>query len=460
MKVAGAVRCIDQLVLRMNSHPTQASPTVDGLRARAGRFLPNAGYYGWIVVGTAMVCSALSSPGQSFALSLYIEHLIRDVGLSRVQISSIYAGATLAAAATLPLFGTWADRTSGRRFMVVVLVAMAGAMVLLSQARGVLVVIAGLFALRMLGQGAIGLGTLTTTVRWFRRYRGRALAIVTLGYALGELVFPTIIVTLSALVGWRASLLVLAALYALVAAPIVFRVMRERRPEDEPMDGAAPRAVAPDANGIVVEYPEDPDFSLKDALRTGTFWAMLLVVSISPMVLTAVIFHQVALFGAKGWAVSLVPAAFAAYALASVAATYASGVVFERRPVRFGISASLLTTAAGFAWFVWGAGGAWSALTYGALLGASAGVASASNSLVWPDYYGIRALGAVKGVVNAVRNGATAAGPVIAALVFGVGGTSGALLLLGAIAAVGAVAAVFIRPPVQGRGESGLAEAA
>ncbi|MBR9991237.1 MAG: MFS transporter [Gemmatimonadetes bacterium] len=421
------------------------------LRPRAGGILPNAGYYGWVVVGTAMVCSALSSPGQSFALSLYIEHLIRDVGISRVQISSIYAGATLAAAATLPLFGAWADRTSARRFMGVVLIAMAGAMVMLSQARGVYMVVAALFALRMLGQGAIGLGTLTTTVRWFRRYRGRALAIVTLGYALGELVFPAVIVMLSAVVGWRGSLLVLGGVYAVVAAPVIFHVMRERRPEDEPMDGAVPPPPAPDVPGLVIEYPADPDFSLKDALGTGTFWAMLLVVSISPMLLTAVIFHQVALFGSRGWAVSLVPAAFAAYALASVATTYASGVMFERRPVRFGVSASLLTAVAGLAWFMWGAGAAWSALAYGALLGASSGIAAATNSLVWPEYYGIRALGALKGVVNAVRNAATAAGPLIVAVVFRIGGTSQALLVLGAIAVAGAVAAVFIRPPARGR---------
>lgn len=419
------------------------------------RILPNAGYYGWAVVGTAMVCSALSAPGQSFALSLYIEHLIRDVGISRVQISSIYAGATLAAAATLPLFGAWADRTSGRRFMGVILFAMAGAMVLLSQAQGIVTVVAALFALRMLGQGAIGLGTVTTVVRWFKRYRGRALAIVTLGYALGELVFPGIIVTLAGLVGWRGSLLVLAGFYAVAAAPIVMRIMRERA-ASEPMDGTVTLAPAADGAANIIADPVDADFSLAAALRTPSFWAMLLAVSISPMVLTAVIFHQVALFESHAWAVALIPAAFAAYALASVGTTYASGVIFERRPVRFGVTASLLLTVAGFAWFTWGADAAWSAIVYGALLGASAGVANATNSLVWPEYYGIRALGALKGVVNAVRNGATAAGPIIAAVMFRVGGTSQALLVLGAIAAAGALAAVFIRPPA--RGDTGTSQ--
>jgi predicted MFS family arabinose efflux permease len=434
-----------------SSPPRAHGPVPTLSRGRLDRVLPNATYYGWVVVGTAMACSALSAPGQSFALSLYIEHLIRDVGITRVQVSSIYAGATLAAAATLPLFGAWADRTSARRFMGIVLLAIAGAMVLLSQARGIAVVAVALFALRMLGQGAIGLGTLTTTVRWFRRYRGRALAIVTLGYALGELIFPGIIVALAASVGWRGSLLVLAGLYVVVAAPLAMRLLRERQSR-EPMDGIAAPPQDPAGANSVTPDPTGPDFTLRAALRTPTFWSMLIVVSISPMLLTAVIFHQVALFGGRGWSVSLIPAAFAAYALASVGATYAAGVILERRPVRFGVSVSLLVTVAGLAWFIWGSGGTASALLYGALLGASAGIANATNSLVWPDYYGIRALGALKGVVNAVRNGATAAGPVLAALMFGFGGPAQALLVLGAIALVGAAAAVFIRPPAEGDG--------
>lgn len=433
----------------MTAPESSRSGSAHPLLRRAARILPNPHYYGWAIVGLGTLASALSAPGQSFALSLYIEHLIRDLGIGRVEISSIYAGATLAAAAFLPFFGAWADRTSARRFLALVLLAMAGAMVVLSQATNVLLVIVALFGLRMLGQGAIGLGTLTATVRWFKRYRGRALAIVTLGYALGELVFPGIIVTLTRWLGWRGSLLVLAGGYALLAVPLMFRFLRERRPDDLPLDGAAFTAAGDAVKaGAGLHVTDDPDFSFAAAVRTPTFWAMLLAVSVSPMVLTAVIFHQVALFDARGWAVGLIPSSFAAYALASVATTYMAGMVLERRPVRFGVTASLLVTVAGLGWYIVGGGSTWSALLYGALLGASSGIGNASNSLLWPEYYGIRALGALKGVVNAVRNGATAAGPVIAALVFTVGVTQ-SLLVLAGIAVAGAAAAAFLKPPAR-----------
>lgn len=413
------------------------------LQHRAARAFPNAGYYGWTIVVVGMFCSALSSPGQSFALSLYIEHLIDDLGFTRVGLSSLYAAATLGAALTLPVFGALADRTTARKFIVAILLGMGAAMLLLSQAQGLFTVAIAFVALRLLGQGAIGLGTLTATVRWFLRYRGRALAVVALGYALGELVFPGLIVALTSWVGWRGSLIALAALYVLVAAPLAARYLRERLPDDLPIDGALLDQSLVDTVNVAAER----EFSFGAALRTRTFWSMLLVVSVSPMLLTAVIFHQVALFDARGWGATLVPSAFAAYAVAGVVVTYGAGVILERVPVRFGATTSLLFAVAGLAWYEWGTGGFAGALIYGTLLGTSSAIAGATNSLVWPDYFGIRALGALKGVVNGVRNGATAAGPVLVAVLATNGGFSFGLLALAVIAVIGAAAALFILPP-------------
>jgi hypothetical protein len=159
-----------------------------------------------------------------------------------------------------------------------------------------------------------------------------------------------------------------------------------------------------------------------------------------------VIFHQVALFAARGWSAALVPTAFAMYAVAGVVVTYLAGLVLERVPVRFGVTTSLLCAAAGLAWYAWGPGGVAGALGYGLLLGTSSAVAGATNSLAWPEYFGIQALGALKGVVNGVRNGATAIGPVLVAfLATDTFGTS--LLVLGVVAIAGAAAALLIVPP-------------
>lgn len=406
------------------------------------RFFPNPGYYGWTIVAVGALCSMLSAPGQSFALSLYLEHMIRDVGISRVEISSLYALATLAGAVVLPLAGGLADRIPAQRYLTVVVLLLAAALAFLASVSSIGMLAVGFFLMRFLGQGAMGLGTITVAVRWFRRYRGRALAVVSLGFAFGELVFPGLILWLIDRFGWRGSLVFLAATYALVFAPLLWRFLRERTAE-EAMDGEAVASI-----GGVAVPAGDVDFSVREALRTPVFWGMLLCVSIPPMLLTAVIFHQVAIFESHGWAIAAIPQAFAAYALASVATTYGIGVALERVPVRFGIALALALGAAGLAWMGWGPQVAWASLVYGGVLGLSAGTASAANSMVWPDYYGIQALGALKGIVNSVRNASTAVGPPVAALIFAATGSFlPAMAVFGTLAIVAGVASLFMLPP-------------
>lgn len=405
---------------------------------------PNPRYAGWRIVGLAFLCSALSSPGQSFAFSLYLDHLIRDLGISRVELSTLYAVMTLSAAACLPFVGRAADRREGRVFLTGVLVLMAFALVLFASVRNVVMLGAAFFSLRLLGQGAIGLGTLTEVVRWFRRYRGRALAVVTLGYAVGEMVFPGAIYALIESVGWRRSALVFAGAYLFVFAPLMAWGLRPRSEAHGEMDGE-PRPRPGDA-----ARPAAPErsFTFREAVRTPTFWALLASVAVHPMVVTAVIFHQVALFASFGWTAALVPSAFMAYAASSVATTYGTGLLLERIPTRFGIVLAMGLTVAAFGSLSLGLPGAVGAMLYGSLLGLAGGTIGTTNSMVWPDYFGIEALGAVKGVVNAVRNGATALGPPIAAvLVAGDGSFARALLVFAALSAAAGALSVFLRPP-------------
>ncbi|MEX1113353.1 MAG: MFS transporter [Patescibacteria group bacterium] len=228
------------------------------------------------MVTAGTVCSALSSPGQSFLLSLYVEPLIADTGVSRVGLATLYGACTLAAAACLPLAGRIADRVTGRRYMTWVLLCMALALALLASARGAAALAIAFFMLRLFGQGAIGLGTLTATVRWFRRRRARALSVVGLGYAAGEMLFPAVVLLLTALVGWRGSLWLLAVLYAAVFAPGIALLLRER---DTAADDEYYREMVPPeiTLGVIASHANRP-FTVREATRTRTFWLALTIV--------------------------------------------------------------------------------------------------------------------------------------------------------------------------------------
>jgi MFS family permease len=291
-------------------------------------------------------------------------------------------------------------------------------------------------------------------VRWFRRYRGRALAVVGLGYAFGQLVYPGVIYALVESLGWRGSLLAMAGVYLLVVAPLVGRLMRDRGPDDAPVDGSE----LPQEGGVPAELAPEVSFDLREALRMPVFWGLLACVAIPPLVHTAVIFHQVALFSSVGWGAALVPSAFMAFALSGVVMTYATGLLLERFPSRLGIALSLGLSATALVVAMVGLPGVAGALLYGTLLGLASGANAATNSIVWPDYFGVEALGAVKGVVNAVRNGATALGPPIAAVLVATSGSFiSSLVVFAAASAFGAVVSVWLRGPTVDGADATLA---
>jgi predicted MFS family arabinose efflux permease len=291
-----------------------------------------------------------------------------------------------------------------------------------------------LFVLRLLGQGATGLGVLTTVLRWFERHRGRAVAIALLGYAVGEFVMPTIIVRLQASLGWRGSLTAMAWVYLVVLTPLVFLIVRTRRAQegDEPARSSASRQVEATAS---------------QAIRMPRFWVLAALVSVIPFVLTGLLLNHVALFDSIGWSAMDVARALQGYALASIVTTYTVGAVLDRAPAKVGllISMSLLTIALlvplGFPSASVGV------LVYGALLGAAAGATGATNGVLWPEHFGIGSVGAIKGIVSTVRNGATAAGAPLAALLAERGGFAGVLMAGATVAVVAGCVAIFVPPP-------------
>lgn len=416
-------------------------------RRAADRFIPNGGYYGWTIVVAGLICSALSAPGQSYLLSLYVDSFIRDLQIPRVTVASLYGGATIAAAALIPLVGRLADRLTMRVYLAGVLLLIAAALVGLSMVRGPITLVVAFVALRLLGQGAIGLGTLTATVRWFRRYRARALAIVGLGYAVGEAIFPGVVVTLLDRVGWRGSLLVLAAAYLLLFAPLVAALARQRRP-DEPIDGeGGPAAGDPPPARRAVDLVEEPSYSVREAMRTRVFWPTLAAVTITPMALTGLIFHQVTLFERIGWSVQLVPPAFLAFAVAGVIGGILSGLALERvAPGRALVVSALV--GAGAVLSIWlPAPPLVAALLYGTLLGASNAIAGNANAVIWPAFYGIASLGAIRGIVTGTRNGMTAIGPLVVAAAIDFGGDMAAGAVIIGMFVLLAGISLLLKPP-------------
>lgn len=68
------------------------------------------GFYGWRMVGLAAICLAMTAPGQTVGVSVFVDPMIEALSLSRSQVSLAYLIGTLTGATTLP---AWAYGSTG-----------------------------------------------------------------------------------------------------------------------------------------------------------------------------------------------------------------------------------------------------------------------------------------------------------------------------------------------------------
>jgi len=107
-----------------------------------------------------------------------------------------------------------------RRSIAVVLCGLALGAGLVSLAHGLLGLVVGLFLLRLCGQGLAGHLAVVAAARYARR-RGRAVAMVSYGFILGEAMLPALVALGMESLSWRGVWLLAALITIGVALPVL-----------------------------------------------------------------------------------------------------------------------------------------------------------------------------------------------------------------------------------------------
>lgn len=356
----------------------------------------------------ASAALAATAPGQTAAISAFIDPMIVDLGISRSQISTSYLVGTLLGAAALPLVGRGLDTYGPRRTMVVIGAVFGGVLLAMSLVSGLVGLTVGFVGVRLAGQGALGLTATTAAAYWFTRRRGMAVGLVSAVGAAGISLAPVALERLIASYGWRTAWTVEGLLVWAVVLPIALFGLRDR-PADlgQHPDGVSPHPDAADSAWGVTRAV---------AMRTPFFWVVTAAVATSGMLSTAVAFHQISLLGERGLSTAAAAANFLPQTAASLAATLAVGALVDRYDPRWLTSCSMLALAVGLVWGVVAAPG-WSAIGFGVAIGAAGGSIRSLEAAAFPKYYGTAHTGSIRGFVAAVSVGSTAFGPLLFASV-------------------------------------------
>nr|WP_255727401.1 MFS transporter [Nesterenkonia sp. DZ6] len=404
------------------------------------------------------MATIMSAPGQTAAIAVFTEPLLADLEISRNALSTSYMIATLLGACAMPLIGRALDRYGVGPVMIVIGFSFGGVLMLLSLVTSLWGLTFGFIGLRMAGQGALGLAASTAVAVYVTRRRGLALGVKTAvgsaGIAMSPVLLEWMIRHLGTSTVWMIEGL---AVWAIVLPLGCFFLRHQRKAarysslelesevdrEPTSVSGTGPTA----AGGGIAGGSPIHQWTVREALHTPIFWIITAGVASSGMLGTGLNFHQIAALGERGLTATEAAANFIPQAIAALVVTIGVGSLVDRVRPKFAVmfSMALLAGSMGLLSVVQDA---WTAVGFGALLGASGGAVRTVEAAAFTHYFGTLHIGAIRGIVTTISVGSTAFGPVVLSLGYGVLGSYAlAAAVLAMIPVLVGIAALFANEP-------------
>ncbi len=392
----------------------------------------------------------MSGPAQTYTVSIFIEHIITDLGLSRSLVSSLYSAGTLLGSLALPFWGRQIDRRGPRKMVVVISILFGLACIYMGFVQNAVMLGLGFLLVRMLGQGSLNMVSQTMINQWWIRKRGMVNGISGLfSSLLGMGAFPTLVYVLIAAFEWRMAYAVLGMVLLFLMAPVGYFLFRNR-PEDFQLN---PDGDSGDTEQETLlkeaDNEREENWTLKEAIRTRAFWIFIFSLASFTMFMTGLLFHLVSILDNRGLDPSIASTVFIPLSITAALAHLAGGFVTDRIPMRFLIpmvpllqaitlvTAHFLDTTA-------------SALIFGALLGATIGVSKVVNTVCWASFFGRKNLGSIFGFTEATGVLGAALGPLPFGFVFDATGSyTPVLYTAAALCILISLAGLTIQKPIK-----------
>jgi MFS family permease len=217
----------------------------------------NKSNYRWVIVAAGGVLGCVAIGGM-FSLPVFLQPIARDTGWSVTGVSSAMTIAFLAMACTSMIWGTLSDRFGTLPVVLAGSIVLPASLALASRAPSLLA-FQIMFGLMVGGSiSAIFAPMMACVTGWFDTHRSLAVSLVSAGMGMAPLIMSPLAAWLVSSHGWRSSMLVMAAVVAVIMIPVALLV---RRPPAMASGNAAPAADgAPPAEMSVGQALRSPQF--------------------------------------------------------------------------------------------------------------------------------------------------------------------------------------------------------
>ena len=367
-------------------------------------------FRGWWIASGAAGIQFLSGVLWMQSFGAYNALLQADFGWSSTVVAGAFALTRVESGLLGPLQGWLVDRFGPRSILRIGLVIFAAGFVLFGFINTILMFYLA-FALIALGSSLGGFATLMVSiVNWFNRHRAKAVAVSQLGYSLGGLCVPAVILALEAF-GWRATAIGSGVVVLVVGLPFVQLIHHRPETVGEVPDGVnEPRpAGAPHGH-------DGPDMTPTQALRTRAFWFISIGHALALLTVSTVMVHMVPHVTAAGGLdftlreAGLVVALMTAFQMGG---QMIGGWLGDRVDKRLVCVGCMLAHGTGFLLLAF-ASNVSMVLAFAILHGLGWGVRGPLMVALRADYFGTTSFGTIMGLSSLIVMLGMMAGPVVA----------------------------------------------
>ncbi len=363
--------------------------------------------YGWLL-------TFLSSFGQTFLISLYVPEIIKAFRISEGSFGAIYAGCTLAASFIMLTVGHTVDHKGVKKVTAYTILSLALSCILLGFSYHIGLLFIALIGLRLTGQGLLSHISMTIISKYYNENRGKALSISSLGYSVGEAVFPVIIALVISWFDWR-----MAAIGSGVA--LLLYLIRLKFTKLDHFDRQLTAEGKPSTLSLMKNY--------KEIVFDNKFSVMVPASFILGFSSTAIFFYQYVFVEDKGWSVQLYATFFTVYAATRFLFALFSGLWVDKFTAKVLFRYYLLPMTFGLIPFAL-MDSIMGALIFLVLAGITTGVAGTVKTSLIAEIYGTEKMGAIRSVFTMFMVISTALGPLVIGLLIDAGISFSTIMLL------------------------------
>lgn len=367
-------------------------------------------YYGWVIVILSAMTFFLSAPGQSYSIGIFKEVYLLEFGFSETLISSAYSIATLISGSLLVFMGKAVDKYGVRKMLLIVTIMLSLTTFFNSYVSNIYMMFFGFFLLRYFGQGSMTLIPSTLIPQWFEKRRAFALSVATIGGLLAMLLVPSLNLWLISSIGWQNAWRVWGLILLVGFVPIVF-VFTSNKPEDIGITIENDTSVSEENIKAVLLEIDNVSFSLKEAIKTKEFWIVGMISMIPAMFSTGIAFHITKLMGIRGISGSGAALILGFLALPAFIMPFVSKLVVHKYQVRYVLLTTLSMTIISMFYLMFGVLNFTTAVIFIIFYGLAVAIQSLSTNVFWPDNYGRKHLGSIRGAATVFMVIGSALGP-------------------------------------------------